>query len=137
MFEEQGGNQSADVMAKVGAVSAVATYSFSGQPTADQKCTVGNLELTATAGTPTSSEFQIGGTVSETALNLATSIILNFPGTFTIDVSATPGQINLIATTPGNAGNALGFSAGNLANFTIDQNFSGGSDGTVSILSSK
>lgn len=133
----EGGNQSADVTAKVGAVSAIATYTFTGQPTAAQTCTVGNLVLTAVAGTPSSTQFQIGGTVSATALNLATTIILNFPNTFTINVDPTPGRINLIATVPGISGNALGLSLGNLSNVTLNQNFSGGSDGTSYTLARK
>lgn len=125
-----GGNQMASVKVKVGAVNAAAAITFSGLPTNGQQCFIGNVTVTAVSGTPGAGQFQIGGSASTTATNLAAYINANYPEVMTAVANASAGRVDITAVVPGLAGNSLGISIGTLANTTLTSSFAGGSDGT-------
>lgn len=129
-----GGNQSAEVKVKVGAVQASCAITFSGNPTAAQACYIGNATITAKASgaVPTNGEFNIGVNATATAANLAATI--NIYWADVIEASANLGVVSLKAAMPGKSGNGLGVSAGNLSNATLDHSFTGGSDGTTYVI---
>lgn len=127
-----GGNQMATVDVKVGAVQASSKITFSGAPTAEQQCYIGNITVTAKSNGATGYEFNIGGSVGVTATNLANMINAQFAGI--MSAVALAGAVTITAVVPGVSGNALGISVGNLSNTTLNNSFQGGSDGTTTIL---
>lgn len=133
----EGGNQSADVTAKVGAVSASATFTVTSTgPTNTQAGSLLNQTLTAvTSGAdPAMGQFNINATPA----NVAASMVLAINATLGTKVLATSalGVVTVTALVPGVMGNGLQISAGNLSNVAAGA-FANGSDGTKYTLAGK
>lgn len=133
----EGGNQSADVTAKVGAVSAFATFTVSSTgSTNGQAGSLLNVALSAVTSNadPAAGEFNINATPTTQAASMQAAIEAVLSDK--LIVSRNNAVITLIAKIPGVMSNGLQISAGNLANVVVAQ-FSGGSDGTEYTLNSK
>lgn len=128
-----GGNQSAEVTANVGAVSASATITSTGTATAAQTMTLLNVTLTARASAPAANEFVVSATPATQAANIAAAI--NASASFAGKVVATSnlGIVTVTSVIPGVMANGLQIANVNLANVTVAA-FSGGSNGTQTVI---
>lgn len=124
-----GGNQSALFSFNVGAVQATGLVTFTGAPSADETVTICNVVFTAKASGATGNQFNIGGSITATALNLATAINASSSLSGIVTASPNVGVVTLTAVVPGTMGNGLGLSE-TLSNATVTA-FSGGTDGTA------
>lgn len=98
---------------------ASATVTFTGAPTAAQTVTINGVVFTARASGATGNEFNIGGNVTATALNLATAINASTTDGISgaVTASSSSGVVTITAITPGKAG--LGYTiAETLSNAT-------------------
>lgn len=133
----EGGNQMADVTAKVGAVGASATFTVSSTGSANgQEGTLLNQTLSAvTSGAdPAAGEFNINATPATQAASMVLAIQAILGDQLT--VSRNGAVVTVTSKIPGALSNGLQIAAGDLANVAVAQ-FSGGSDGTEYTLSSK
>lgn len=123
------GNRTGNMLIKVGAVQATGLVTFTGAPTADETVTIGNVVFTAKDSGATGNQFNIGGSVTATALNLATAI--NASANLTGKITASPnlGVVTLTSVVPGLIGNALALSE-SMSNTTVTA-FASGTDGTA------
>lgn len=132
----EGGVQSADVSAKVGAVGASCVLTTGAASTAGQIFTLMNVSFTAKASgaVPASGEFNVGASSAQLdSILLAIDAVLGAQLDIVRD-SASIAHVTL--KVPGALGNGLQASAGNVANLTVG-GFAGGSDGTAYTISSK
>ena len=127
----EGGNQSAAVTAKVGAVSATATITSTGTAANNETMKLANQTITAkTSGAvPASGEFNISATPATQAASIALAInsVVALQGI--VSAVAVQGVVTVTAAIPGKASNGLECADVNLANVAVS-GFSGGSDGT-------
>ncbi len=134
----EGGNQSADVTAKVGAVSATATITSTGTAANNETMKLANQTITAktSAAVPANGEFNISATPATQAASIALAInsVVALQGI--VSAVAVEGVVTVTAAIPGKASNGLECADVNLANVTV-AGFSGGSDGTEYRLASK
>lgn len=133
----EGGNQSADVSAKVGAISATATFTITSTgPTNGQAGTLLNTTLTAVTSSadPALGQFNINATPA----TVAASMVLAINAVLGDKVLATAalGVVTVTALVPGVLGNGLQISAGNLSNTSAGA-WANGSDGTQYQLAGK
>ena len=128
-----GGNQSATLRFKVGAIQATATITSTGTATAAQTMTLGNVTLTAVASAPAANQFVVSATPATQATNLAACInaSASFTGKFT--AVAVLGVVTVTAIVPGLIGNALQIVNVNLGNVTVAA-FANGTDGTATTM---
>lgn len=126
------GVRSATVSVFQGGVAASATVTFTGAPTADDTIMVGSETFTAKTSGATGDEFNIGGNVTATALNLANAINAN--ATLSPVLTATPnaGVITLLCKDAGDEGNSIAL-ASTLTNATT-VGFANGTDGIETTL---
>lgn len=110
------------INAKLGAVQAQITGTFTGQPTANDTIVVNGVTFTAVSevSTPTELQFKIGTTVSLAASNLAAAINASTTaGVLDVVVaSSLLGVITFKSKQAGKAGNAIILSE-SLGNFTL------------------
>jgi phage tail sheath gpL-like len=123
------GVKSADLKANVGAVKATATITFTGAPSDNETCSIGNVTFTAKTSGATGNEFNIGTSVAITASNLANAINANTTLNKFLTASSNAGVVTLTCEVPGLIGNALQLSEA-LSNATAVA-FANGSDGTL------
>lgn len=119
---------------RTSAVKSTATITFTGAPTANDTFVLCGTTFTAKASGATTNEFNIGGTVTETATNVAAAINASNAATVTASVVATSsaGVVTITALDPGAMGNGLRLTE-SLDNATrVD--FAGGSNGTSTTL---
>lgn len=134
----EGGNQSADVSAKVGAVSAVASFIVSaGGSTAAQAMTLLNVTLTAIASNPGQNQFVPSATAATQATNMVNAINASADLSSKVLATQVGGQVFIMAKIPGAMSNGLQIALGNLANVGTLVAFAGGSDGTAYQLAGK
>jgi phage tail sheath gpL-like len=135
----EGGNQMADVSAKVGAVQATATVTMTGTAANNETMKLCNETLTAkTSGAdPEAGEFNISATPNTQAdsLVLAINSMPELAGLVTAARTGT-GVVTITAVIPGVMGNGLECADVNLANTAV-VGFADGSDGTEYSLASK
>lgn len=135
----EGGNQSADVEAKVGAIQATATVTMTGTCTDAQTMKLCNQTLTAKASgaVPADGEFNVSATPNTQANNLVTAInaMPELQGLVTAARTGT-GVVTITAVIPGVMGNGLECADVDLGNTTV-VGFASGSDGTEYDLASK
>lgn len=116
-----GGAQTSESGLLVISNPAVATITFTGAPSATQTITILGVTFTARASGATGNEFNIGGTPTVSATNLAAAITASSSAKLANSVTATSsaGVVTLTAKIPGLAG--LGFYVVNvnLANTTV------------------
>lgn len=134
----EGGSQSADVTAKVGAVQASGTITSTGTAGNNETMKICNETLTAksSGADPEAGEFNVSGTVGTQSANIALAInsMPELKGLVTAVANA--GVVTVTAVVPGLMGNGLEMVDVNLANVAV-VGFSGGSDGTEYALSGK
>lgn len=123
------GLQSADLDLHVGAVQATGLVSFSGLPSNDEILTIANVVFTAKSSGATGNQFNIGGSATITAANLAAAINASANLSGIVTASSAAGVVTLTAVVPGKAGNGLQLSEG-LSNATVTA-FASGADGTA------
>lgn len=115
----QGGAYNAAMNVKLGAVQASLAGTFTGAPTAAETCTINGVAFTARASGAVANEFNIGGTVTITATNLAAAINASVTAGV-VDVvfaSSNAGVVTLYSKQAGKVGNAI-VVADALSNFT-------------------
>lgn len=102
------------------AVSASTTGTFTGAPTAAQTMTVNGVTFTARASGAVANEFNIGGSVTATAANLAAAINASTTAGVINTVGATSalGVVTFYAIVPGSAGKNIPMTE-SLDNFTL------------------
>ena len=133
----EGGNQSADLTAKVGAVSASATFTVSSTGSvAAQAGTLLNISLTGRASAPAMNEFVVSTTPATQAANMAAAINASTDLNKKVSAVAVGAVVTITSKIPGDMSNGLQISAGNLANVALGA-FANGSDGTEYILAGK
>jgi len=133
----EGGNQSADVSVKSGAVSASATFTVSSTGSvAAQAGTLLNISLTGRASAPAANEFVVSTTPATQATNMAAAINASTDLNTKVVAVAVGAVVTITAKIPGIMSNGLQISAGNLANVAAGA-FASGSDGTEYILCGK
>lgn len=134
----EGGIQSADVSAKVGAIQATASITSTGTATAAQTMKLCNQTLTAKASgaDPELGEFNVSATPATQAASIALAInsMTELQGLVTAEANA--GVVTVTAVIPGVMGNGLECADVNLANVSV-VGFADGSDGTEYTLASK
>lgn len=134
----EGGNQSADVNAKVGAIQAVGILRCAaGGSVAAEACTILNVTLTAVASNPAANEFVPSATAATQAQNMVNAINASASLSSKVVATRSAGDVIITAKIPGVLGNGLQLAAGNLANVTLQAAFAGGSDGSEYRLASK
>lgn len=119
---------------EVGVVNATATVTISSTgPTNTETMTIANGTITATSGTPSGDQIKTNASATVVATELAA--LINSSSTWAGIVTATSaiGVVTVTAVTAGAVGNGLEADAGNFAN-TVVVGFSGGSDGTKTVL---
>lgn len=120
------------------AVAAKTTGTFTGAPTAAQTITVNGVAFTARASGAGANEFNIGGSVTATAANLAAAINASTTAGIvgTVGASSSAGVVTFYALVPGSAGKNIPISE-SLDNFTLsDTTFStGGTQAHSNIIS--
>lgn len=135
----EGGNQSADLTAKVGAIQATASVTMTGTAGNNETMKLCNQTLTAkTSGAVAADgEFNISATPNTQANNLVAAInaMPELQGLVTAARTGT-GVVTITAVIPGVMGNGLECADVDLANTTVT-GFASGSDGTEYTLASK
>jgi hypothetical protein len=127
-----GGQQSAKLLCKVGAVRATATMTSTGTATAAEIFTLCNVVFTARASNPSANEFVVSGTVATQAANIAAAINASANLTGIVTATSSLGVVTITSVVPGLLGNAFQYSEA-LTNVTIVA-FAGGTDGTAYTL---
>ena len=130
-----GGNQSAQVSVKVGAVQATATIVSSGTAADSETMRLCNQVLTAkTSGAdPVSGEFNISATPATQASSIALAINSVVALQPFVSAIAEADTVIVTAKVPGALGNGLECINVDLDNVTVNA-FSGGSDGTTYVI---
>lgn len=125
-----GGNQSAIIEVKVGAVQATATITSTGTATNAETMSLCNVTLTAkTSGAVAANgEFDISATVATQAANIAAAINAVSGLSGIVTATSSLGVVTVTSIVPGLIGNGFQLSE-SLTNVTVAQ-FSGGTDGT-------
>jgi phage tail sheath gpL-like len=115
----QGGAYNAALNMKLGAVQATLSGTFTGAPTAAETCTINGVAFTARASGAVGNEFNIGGTVTITAANLAAAINASVTAGVAdvVFASSALGVVTLSSKQAGKVGNAI-IVADALSNFT-------------------
>lgn len=108
----QGGVRNASIDCQVSggvAAQATGTLTFTGAPTNNQTCLINGVTFTAVTSGATGNQFNIGGTVTISATNLAAAINASVTAFVTGVVTATSaaGVVTITAVTPGLVGNSL------------------------------
>lgn len=116
------------VVASTNAVQAAGLVTFTGAPTAADTVTIANVVFTARASGATGNEFNIGGTVTITATNLAAAINASANLTNKVTATSLAGVVTVTATLAGLMGNGLGLSE-SMDNTTVTA-FASGAEGT-------
>lgn len=113
------------VNAYVGGTKATGTLTFTGAPTATETFVIAGVTFTARASGATGNEFNIGGTVTATAANVAAAVNASSDVT---DITATSalGVVTFTVDMPGTIGNMIDLSD-SLTNAT-SSNFAGGAN---------
>lgn len=120
----------------LGAVQAFDTFTFTGQPTAADTCTINGVTFTARASGAVANEFNIGSSVALTCANMAAAINASTSAKIanTVFAKATATTVVVTCLTPGTIGNLCTMTE-SLGNCTITgANFAGGTEGTNYIL---
>lgn len=102
------------------AISASTTGTFTGDPTAADTITINGVVFTARASGAVANEFNIGGTVTLNATNLAAAINASTTAGIvgTIGATSALGVVTFFALTPGSAGLNIPITE-SLGNFTL------------------
>ena len=118
-----------------GAVRATATITFTGAPVNNETCSILGTTFTAKTSGATGNQFNIGGTETITAANLAAAINASATASVTgsITASSSAGVVTMTARVPGAAGNGYRVTE-SLTNATAVY-FAGGSNGTQTTYS--
>lgn len=120
------------------AVAASTTGTFTGDPTAGQAVTINGVTFTARASGAAANEFNIGGTPTLNAANLAAAINASTTARIigTVGASSAAGVVTFFSIVPGSVGLTTTISE-NFDNFTLaDTTFStGGTQAHTSVLS--
>ena len=125
------------IKAKVGAVKATGTVTFTGDPSADETVTINGVAFTAKASGATGNQFNIGANVTAPAATLAAATnASNTAGIVNVvSASSAEGVVTLTSVVPGLVGNAITL-AENMSNTTVSGSgrLTGGTDGTAYTL---
>lgn len=111
-----------------GVVQATGAVTFSGAPTAAETLSIANVTFTARASGASGNEFNIGGTTTITATNLAAAINASANLSGKVTATSALGVVTLTSVVGGLVGNGLELSE-SMTNTTVTA-FSGGSDGS-------
>lgn len=116
-----GGAHSMDSAILVISNPALATITFTGAPTASQTFTINGVTFTAVSSGATGNQFNIGGTPTITATNLAAAINASSSAKLinSLRASSAAGVVTLTASIPGFAGLGLSCANVNLSNTTV------------------
>jgi hypothetical protein len=123
------------IKVNTGGVKASCAFTFTGAPVAAETCTVNGVTFTARASGAVANEFNIGGTVTITAANLAAAINTSVSAGIVGIVTATSslGVCTVSAVIPGVAGNYLIAPTEALTNATVAGWTGGTEDATVTL----
>lgn len=116
-------------IAGIGGTNATSTITFSGAPVAAETCSINGTTFTARAtNTGVNNEFQIGGSVSITAANLAAAVNASTSATIKGIVRATSssGVVTLTSVLSGVLGNSLAATTEGFTNGSTSGAFAGG-----------
>lgn len=106
MEATNGGSFDLTIGTIVVAPSAIATFTFNGQPTAAQTCVINGVTFTAVASGATGNQFNIGGTAAITAQNFVNAVnastTAGIQNNFTATLAGTVATIT--SNVPGSAG---------------------------------
>lgn len=132
-----GTNGGASFAFNTGSVAASSTGTFTGAPTAAQTMTVNGVTLTARASGAVANEYNIGGSVTITAANLAAAINASTSaGLLAVTATSVLGVVTITAKIPGKAGNSIPTVDVDTANFTFAAAvLANGADGTQTTFS--
>lgn len=124
-----GGLFSATYTSEVGAVQSIGKLTFTGAPTAGSTFIVGNVTFTAETSGASGNQFNIGSTVTITALNVRNAVNASTNTNSFITATSTAGTVTFTANTAGAIGNGIQLST-TTGNSTATA-FTGGTNGTV------
>lgn len=138
----EGGNQDADVTAKVGMVAASGTVTIASTgPTNSQTMTIAGYTLTAVTSSadPSLGQFNISATPATVATGLAAAINGLAGLKVLVSAVAVGAVVTVTSQALGVVGNGIKMANGNLSNTTVSGsgNLASGSDGTSYTLDSK
>lgn len=122
------GSQRSYTKVSTGAIQAAGSITFTGAPVAAETLSIANVTFTARASGATGNEFNIGGTVTITATNLAAAVNASSDLSGLVSATSLAGVVTLTAVQPGKTGNGLQLSE-SMTN-TTSSAFASGSDGT-------
>lgn len=130
----QGAFDFTSIAVSIGVLPATATLTMTGAATAGQTLSVANVTFTAETSGATGNQYNLSGTVGTQAANIAAAINGSTNLTGIVTASALAGVVTITAFSAGLDGNGLQISAGNTSNMTASSGFSGGSNGTKTVL---
>lgn len=115
----KGGLHNSNLRVRTGVVTASLAGTFTGAPTAAQTATINGVVFTARASGAGANEFNIGVSVTATALNFANAVNASVTAGVAGVVTAVPlaGVVTIYSDVPGPAGNGYTV-AENMDNFT-------------------
>lgn len=127
--------KSGNVKLSTGAVKAACAFTFTGAPTAAETLTINGVTFTIRASGATGNEFNIGGTVTATAANMAAAVNASVTAGISGVVTAASalGVCTVSAVTPGKAGNYLLAPTESMTNTAVAGWAGGAEDATITM----
>lgn len=122
-----------NVVVNTGSVAATGLVTFTGAPSNNETLSIANVTFTAKTSGATGNQFDIGGTVTETAENLVTAVNASSNLAGIVSASNAAGVVTLTALVPGTIGNGLELSE-SLSNATVTA-FASGAESNRTTLS--
>ena len=120
--------------ASINAVQSFGLITFTGAPTAAETCVIAGVTFTARASGATGNEFNIGGTISITAANLAAAINASTSLSGIVTATSLLGVVTITSVVPGAIGNFITLTE-SLSNATATAFASGANGNTFTTIS--
>lgn len=126
------GQQSATLQIETAGARATGTLTFTSAPTAAQTCVIAGQTITARASGAVANEFNIGGTISISAANLAAAINASTNLSQVVTATSALGVVTITSVVPGRVGNGLILTTA-MSNTSVSA-FTGGTAGTLKTI---